>query len=243
MMSKKRISVCMATFNGEKYIEEQLQSILPQLKSSDEVIVSDDGSTDSTIEIIKSLNDSRIKLFHNSFRNVILNFEFAIGRASGDIIFLSDQDDVWYGNKVEKTLELLERYDLLFTNLSVFSTTLEDSHDMYSPNKNHRGLHRNFIKNHCVGATLAFKAHLLKYALPFPRKIEMHDMWIFFISSFYGKTFYYNKPLVHYRRHGLNVSNTGGKTTNSLLRIIEIRISWVIYLIKRILKVTFGTKN
>src|SRR5690606_26359089 len=99
-MREQKISVCMATYNGENHIEEQLESILKQLKDNDEVIISDDGYSDKTIELIKGFNDPRIKLFLNSFRNIILNFEFALSKATGDFIFLSDQDDIWYDNKV-----------------------------------------------------------------------------------------------------------------------------------------------
>lgn len=237
------ISVCMATYNGERYIKEQLSSILPQLGAKDEIIISDDGSSDNTLETITSFNDNRIKLFRNSFKNVILNFEFALGQANGDVIFLSDQDDIWYPNKVKDSLKLLHKSDLIFTNLNVFTIEISEGKLMYDPQKNYQGIHRNFIKNHCVGATMAFKSKVLKYAMPFPKNIEMHDIWLFFISSFYGKTFYYNKPLIYYRRHGLNVSNTGGKTTNSLFRIIQIRITWVISIIKRITKIYFQSRN
>ena len=89
------ISVCMATYNGEKYIEEQLKSILSQLGENDEVIVSDDSSTDNTLAIVESFNDVRIKIFpNNKFHSPIFNFENALKQATGDYIFLSDQDDV-----------------------------------------------------------------------------------------------------------------------------------------------------
>ncbi len=243
MVGSKRISICMATYNGEQYIKVQLESILKQLNENDEVVISDDGSTDRTIDIINSFNDPRIKIYQGNFQDVVLNFENVLGKATGDIIFLSDQDDIWYDCKVMQSLKLLEEYDLLFSNLSVFSSDPGEYVNMYSPKSNYQGIHRNFIKNHCVGATMAFKSHLLKYALPFPKNIEMHDIWIFFISSFYGKTFYYNQPLIYYRRHGLNVSNTGGKSTNSLIKIIQIRITWIISLIKRITKIYFQGRN
>jgi len=88
------ISVCIATYNGEKYIKEQLDSIINQLDKNDEIIISDDGSSDNTIKIIESYKDGRIVLYKNSFKNVVLNFEFAIDKSKGDYIFLSDQDDI-----------------------------------------------------------------------------------------------------------------------------------------------------
>ncbi|MEK5777350.1 glycosyltransferase, partial [Acinetobacter nosocomialis] len=101
-MSDNMISVCLATYNGEKYIVEQLTSILSQLSPTDEVIISDDHSTDETLLLIKSLNDPRIKIITNELgKGYTKNFENAINHSSGDYIFLSDQDDVWVENKVE----------------------------------------------------------------------------------------------------------------------------------------------
>lgn len=231
----------MATYNGEMYIEEQLMSILDQLKDNDEIIISDDGSEDRTLEIIKLINDPRIKLFHGSFQNVIFNFENALKNATGDIIFLSDQDDIWYNNKVSELVNILETYDLVYTNASVFKNIKEES--FLFNTKNQYGVINNFIKNNCLGATMAFKASVLKYSLPFPKKIPMHDMWIYFISAFYGKTFYYNQPLIYYRRHGSNVSNASEKTTNSLFKIISIRVNLFVTIIRRVLLNTINSSE
>lgn len=90
------ISVCMPTYNGEKFIRIQLESILSQLGNDDEIVISDDSSTDKTVEITKSFNDSRIHLLeNNTFHSPIYNLENALKNAKGDFIFLSDQDDEW----------------------------------------------------------------------------------------------------------------------------------------------------
>lgn len=228
----------MATYNGEMYIEEQLRSILKQLSENDEVVISDDNSNDKTIDCIKSINDPRIRLFHSSFRNVVLNFENALMHATGHIVFLSDQDDIWYDNKVSELIKILETYDLVYTNASVFKNIKEES--FLFNTRNRYGVINNFIKNNCLGATMAFKASVLKYSLPFPKNIPMHDMWIYFISAFYGKTFYYNEPLIYYRRHGLNASNASEKTTNSFLKIVSIRVNLLILIFRRVF---FNTSN
>ena len=102
-MTSLKISVCIASYNGEKYIKEQLNSILCQLEERDEVIISDDSSTDNTVQIIESFKDKRIKIFREQkFKSPIYNFENAISKATGDIIFLSDQDDIWHKAKVHK---------------------------------------------------------------------------------------------------------------------------------------------
>jgi glycosyltransferase involved in cell wall biosynthesis len=102
------ISVCMATYNGAKYIKEQMDSILCQLGKDDEVVVSDDGSTDSTLDIVAEYGDSRIKIVRNTgAHNFIRNFENSLKAAHGDYIFLADQDDVWLPDKVAKIMQIL----------------------------------------------------------------------------------------------------------------------------------------
>ena len=98
------ISVAMATYNGEKYIKEQLESILRQLNVNDEVVISDDGSTDNTIKIVNDFKDSRIKIICGPKKGIIKNFENAIKNCTGKYIFLSDQDDIWLDNKVNEVL-------------------------------------------------------------------------------------------------------------------------------------------
>ncbi|MDE6793421.1 MAG: glycosyltransferase, partial [Muribaculaceae bacterium] len=103
------VSVCLATYNGELFIKEQIQSIIPELENEDEIIISDDGSTDNTLPIIRNFKDSRIKIFINKeTQGVNNNMENAIRKASGDIIFLSDQDNVWIKGKIEKCVKALE---------------------------------------------------------------------------------------------------------------------------------------
>ena len=101
------ISIAMATYNGEKYIKDQLDSILVQLGKDDEIIISDDKSTDQTTEIIKKYikEDSRIKLLEGPQKGFVKNFENALLNCSNEIIFLCDQDDIWLENKKEKVLE------------------------------------------------------------------------------------------------------------------------------------------
>jgi len=114
------VSVCIATYNGEKYIKEQLTSILIQLEDTDEIIISDDSSTDQTVEIIKSLDDKRISIFeHQIFKSHVYNFENALKHAKGDYIFLADQDDIWLPGKINKTLSLLQNNDLVLSDAIV----------------------------------------------------------------------------------------------------------------------------
>lgn len=226
----------MATYNGEKYVEEQLNSILKQLDDNDEIIISDDNSSDSTIEIIASLKDPRIKLLHSTFRNVILNFENALENASGDIIFLSDQDDIWSDNKVETFVCELESNLLVFSNLILFNDgkNIHNANALYKKGKDQTGIIKNFIKNRYTGATMAFRSELIDYALPFPKHIPMHDIWLGLIAEWYGKVKYIDEPFLYYRKHESNLSETGRKSSKSLFEKFKMRTNLIVSLVQRI---------
>ena len=111
------ISVCIATYNGEKYIKRQLESILSQLTDVDEIVISDDGSNDNTISIINELNDNRVRIIYNQGpHGFVPNFENAIRNAVGDIIILSDQDDEWITGKVNATVDAMKTYDFVYVD-------------------------------------------------------------------------------------------------------------------------------
>jgi len=138
------ISVCMATFNGEKYIKEQINSILIQLDYKDELIISDDGSTDKTMEIIHKFDDKRIKLFENkNMHGYAHNFENALKQATGDYIFFSDQDDVWLPNKVEIMLPHLKADNFVISDAYVTNEELEIKGRISSWRKYKKGYIRN----------------------------------------------------------------------------------------------------
>ena len=222
------ISVCMATYNGEKYIKEQLDSILVQLGDKDEIVISDDGSSDATIEIVESYQDSRIKIYRNSFKNLILNFEFALKQANGDFIFLSDQDDLWLPNKVEISLAYLIKYDIVVSNCQVVNQNLEViNKSFFQLNNSGQGLISNLIKNSYLGCCLAFRKEILNKVLPFPKKIPMHDIWVGFVSELFFKPKFIEEPLMLYRRHGSNESPTGEDSPFNLYRKFLFRYNIV----------------
>ncbi len=230
-----KVSVCMATYNGENFIKEQLNSILKQLSSSDELIISDDGSTDRTIPIIESYRDERILLLHSEHKNLIFNFENALEHATGEIIFLSDQDDVWFDHKVEKCKDYLRKYSLVFSNAAMFyGENRTESELFFSDAKKKTGLLSNLISVKFLGATLAFKKSVLKKALPFPRNLAMHDIWLGLIAETTASTYFINEPLIYYRRHGNTASTAGGKSENSLLTKIKIRWNLLVNLCRRV---------
>lgn len=219
------ISVCMATFNGEKYIECQLRSILQQLNEEDEVVVSDDGSNDRTIDVIKSINDSRIRIINNERHGVAHNFETAINNAKGDYIFLSDQDDEWMPNKVECCLNALKTYDCIVTDCYICDgdgNIINESFFNLNGTKGGR-LYNLIVKNGYIGCCMAFKKEILSKILPFPNDVPLHDLWIGNVSAFYFSLGWVHEKLIKYRRHGSNASCAAEKSDASLMKKIGYR--------------------
>lgn len=206
-----KISVAMATYNGEKFIKEQLDSILPQLSPGDEVVVSDDGSTDKTVDIISEYakDDSRICFVKGPGKGAILNFEHVIGKCSGDVIFLCDQDDVWLPNKVKAVVGKFEetKADLILHNAVIVNENLEEINTFFDMRKVSSGVVKNIAKNSYMGCAMAFKSDLKKAVLPFPKRLPMHDQWIGLLGEIYGKVAFIDEPLMLYRRHGGNVTD------------------------------------
>jgi glycosyltransferase involved in cell wall biosynthesis len=238
------VSVCLATYNGEKYIKEQLESILCQLSYNDEVVISDDSSSDKTIEIIKDFNDKRIVLFENNiFRNHIKNFEFALSKARGNYIFLSDQDDIWLPNKVSILTAELKHFNLVISDCIYVNSHLDVINDSYFKKSNARkGLIKNFTKNTYLGCCMAFDRKVLNNSMPFPPNIKSHDTWIGLIGEIFGTTKFVTNKLILFRRHGANFSGIQGndsmQTNISPYSFSEIIISRI-YLFKELLKRQF----
>ena len=206
-----RISVCMATYNGALFIERQLNSILHQLTIEDEVIISDDGSTDNTLQLINNFADQRIKVITNKNRHgPVGNFENALKHSSGKLIFLADQDDIWLPDKVTIMAPLLLTYDLVLSDCEVTDhqgNVLRPSFFKYRGSR--QGFWTNLYRNSYVGCCMAFRREILTYILPFPTHIHMHDWWIGLLVEAKGQVVFYKEPLIKYVRHGGNASPTG----------------------------------
>jgi len=226
------ISVCIPTYNGARYIRQQLQSILVQLGAEDEVIISDDSSTDNTVQIIREFGDPRIKL-HTAqrFKSPIYNLEHALLQAKGDYIFLSDQDDVWKESKVSVMRDYLERYDVVVCDSIVVDDRLEPVHASYFELMGSgSGIVKNLLKNTYLGCCMALNRKILAKALPFPHDIPMHDIWLGFVGDVCGRTIFINEKLTLYRRHGNNASTTTSRSPYSIGQKIRFRWNLIKYL-------------
>ena len=229
-----RISVCLATHNGEKFLKEQIDSILDQLEADDELIISDDGSEDATISLIHAYRDKRLKFYACPIKkNPIKNFENGLKHCSGEFIFLSDQDDLWIPGKVATMLESLKTYDLVLSDCTVVSENLLPIWpSLFELNNASTGLWKNLWKNRYVGCCMAFRRKVLHKAMPFPEDIPMHDQWIGLVAELFFKPILINDQLSLYRRHDNNVTKTGIKSNNNLLTKIKFRFNLISNLIR-----------
>lgn len=217
-----------------------MESILIQLSFEDEVIISDDGSLDETLQVLQEIGDIRVKICKNEPpHGVVENFENAIKHAVGDYIFLCDQDDVWMPGKVKKVLEALKDYDFVVHNAEMVDGDLVSwGIDFFSLRKTRYGYWQNLWKMRYLGCTMAFRRNALKFILPFPNNMLWHDIWVAAILHLKFHGILINEPLIWYRRHGSNVSPSGENSGwswgfriryrwfvfyNSILRVIKVK--------------------
>lgn len=239
MTGGKRVSVCLVAYNGEKYISEQISSILTQLTNNDELIISDDGSTDLTFKIISEYEkDERVRVVKGPGKGVIANVSSALRYAGGKYIFLSDQDDIWEPGKVEKVLGEFTRTN---ASLVIHDAVLVDSDNskiiapsFFEIKKCRSGFIRNIIKNSYIGCCMAFRREMLDKILPIPTDIKMHDQWIGLVcekkSDGFGKPVFLKDKLIRYRRHEGNQTDL---THDPLLKMIRFRLILFFRLIQR----------
>ena len=233
------ISVCMATYNGEQFLKEQLDSILPQLDLTDELIISDDHSSDNTRTLLNEYakKDSRIQVFDGPGQGVVANFENALKKSKGEFIFLADQDDVWLPQKVS----VIKKYffdhpevNLVVADLIIVDSKLNSIKDSYFHyRKVKKGFFKNIVRSSYIGAGMAFRSTLKEKALPFPENIPMHDMWLALLSEWENKSAFIDEPLTLYRRHENNVSEIA--TDSFFFQQLKWRLSLISSLGKRVI--------
>ncbi len=237
MEEKQRISVAMATYNGEKYIEEQLLSICRQTRKPDEIVISDDGSKDATLEVVARVSKSEeakgidfVVITDNPRHGYCGNFEWAIKHTTGDLIFLSDQDDVWMPEKIAEVYRVFQEHTEALCVIHSAAlidgdgNKLEGDFQRYikfdALQLNEMGVGRisrdpyleqsvsSFIAN---GMVMCISASLREKAIPFPETNGGHDQWIGFCALCGDECWYLQSELTYYRLHG---NNTCGFATH-----------------------------
>lgn len=234
------VSVAMATYNGEKYLEQQIDSILSQLGNEDELIISDDHSSDQTLAIIEKYirNDHRVKLFMNEESGVTSNFENAIIRTKNEIIFLSDQDDIWKPEKVETIKDYYVKnphIQMIMSDITVVDNQLNTTIESFYEFRGSRaGVFKNIFKNSYIGCAMSFKKELKTKILPIPRNVPMHDMWIGLVADMNKSALLIPEKLIYYRRHDSTVTSV--ENTSSL----KEKILWRFQISNLLLKAFFN---
>ena len=204
------VSVCMATYNGARYVRGQLDSVLAQLGPEDELLVQDDGSSDDTLEIIGSYDDPRIQLVENSSNlGVIATFERCLSRARRSIVFLADQDDEWLPGKVDAMVAQFADPHVMGVVTEAVIVDADDTltgESYFALVNSAPGVVHNYVKNSYLGCCMAVRREVLAIALPVPRSIRTHDGWIGITADMMGEVVFLPTPYVRYRRHDANVS-------------------------------------
>ena len=231
------IDIILATCNGEKFVGEQIDSILNQTYKKFNLIISDDKSDDDTKKILEEYakKDNRIKLFFQENRlGVVKNFEFLLKQVTSPIYMLSDQDDYWLPNKVEKSVECLKKNnsDFVFGDLEVVDSNLNTIYPSFGDfmllnkkiNKYIDSYKFNYLYNCVTGCTVLGKSEYINKILPFPTysKYCIHDYWLGIMMGIYGKVSYIPEKYIKYRQHGNNVVGTN-KISHGFKTLDEVR--------------------
>lgn len=233
----EQIDILLATYNGEKYLKEQLDSILMQTYSNFRLIISDDCSKDKTRDILKEYEqkDNRIKVYYQD-KNLgyVKNFEFLLTKVENEIYALSDQDDVWLNNKIEKTYNKLKETnsDLIFTDLEVVDENLKTIFESFNDymllsrkiKKYQDSYKMQYLYNCITGCTLISKKSFIKNIIPIPTesKYVIHDTWIGLIVALQGKITYLDEKTIKYRQHGKNQVGTD-KISHKFTKLEDVR--------------------
>lgn len=234
---EEQIDVLLATYNGEKYVEQQIESILNQTYKNIRLLISDDCSNDNTVNILKEYEkkDSRIKLYIQSQNlGVVKNIEFLLKNVENELYMLSDQDDVWLPEKIEMSIKTLRESnaDLVFGDLEVVDENLKTIYPSFGDfmllnrkiSKYIGSYKVNYLYNCVTGCTILSKKEFIEKILPLPKKSKylLHDHWIGLIVAINGKLVYMPEKYIKYRQHGNNEVGTN-KISHKMTDLEEIR--------------------
>jgi len=218
----EKVQVLMSTYNGETFLEEQIQSILQQSYSEVSILIRDDGSKDNTVSVINRIiekNPGKIELIKGENLGVVQSF-FELLQFSDDTASyycFCDQDDVWMSDKIERAVHALRSCSaigMFFTSTMLVDQDLNEIKVWPSPHERETSFYNSLVQNIAVGATMVMNKaarDLLISKTPNTNNLLMHDWWVYTCISAFGEVIYDSKPTMYYRQHGNNV--VGGNTT------------------------------
>lgn len=236
----KDISVALCTCEGSLFLAAQLESLAKQTVLPKELVIYDDASTDSTVELAKRFAKDapfKVHISINSKRlGVINNFSRAIVKCSGKYIALCDQDDIWYPNRLEVSLKAVVKAEikadapvpvLVHSDMTIVNEDNQIIADSYMDERKIRNVTDDrlgtlIVQNYLTGNTMMFNDQLKEIALPIPRQAIMHDWWLALVAAASGEIVYIKRPTVYYRQHQHNVIGLSKFISmNSLKKIID----------------------
>ncbi|HBR6910323.1 TPA: glycosyltransferase family 2 protein [Klebsiella pneumoniae] len=253
------VDIALATYNGERYISEMLDSIANQTHQDFLIHLRDDGSKDNTITICenhKLYQEGRLKIYRDKETNLGAsnNFLRILKKCKADYVFLCDQDDFWMEDKISKMLEEIKKNEyrngskkpsLVFSDLMIVDSSLDlVAASFYKSSMKSSDCRSPFdflLSNHIPGCSMVFNKELLSSIYPIPDDFRMHDWWIAFIASYYGGVFYLNNPLIKYRQHDTNTIGAPGMESTLLGNIKSIKN--FASLKRKALSIKMGMKN
>lgn len=223
-----RISIAMTTYNGAKYLQAQLDSFMSQSRLPDELVVCDDGSTDDTMHILHDFRDTApfaVIVERNAVNlGFTKNFEKAVSLCTGDIVFLSDQDDIWFADKIEQIEAVFQKnhdHHLVIHDGEI----VDDSLIRNNVTKMQQVIDGFGVDTVlAMGGLTAVRRELLSYALPIPEGVIGHDIWFHQVARFLGTRLVFKSVLQLIRRHGENTSNWIASSSTRINRLDVFRV-------------------
>lgn len=230
-MNQDVVHIVMATYNGERFLREQLESLLCQSYGNITIEICDDGSQDGTLDIAQEYlaKDRRVTLHQNEVNEgYVRNFLKGMKRSTAPYIMFCDQDDIWHKDKVERTLTKMKQTERAGKEIPVLVYTDAMNYDSDTGRELGRfhetsHLHTKkvdtahlFMENKCIGCTVMVNRRMLSYLDELPDEIRVHDWWLALIASHFGVIGYLSEPTLLYRQHGDNM--IGGDTYHDYVR-------------------------
>lgn len=233
-----RVSVCMATYNGQDFVREQIESILGQLGPDDELVIADDASTDATLEVLEQCSDARIRVLPSQ-RNGghVRTFERAMAQATGSVVLLADQDDLWPPGRVAAMRRELTRYPVVAGNLSVFGGGPAPALPPLRRADTAANL-RNVLgvllgRRTYFGSAMGYRGELRRVLLPMPMSAEAHDLWLALAGCLNGGVAHVEEPVVLRRSHGGNLTPTSRRGWAKVVRTRLLMLAQLVVLVVR----------
>jgi glycosyltransferase involved in cell wall biosynthesis len=223
------VSVALASCDGERWIGTQIASILEQLGPGDELVVADASSRDGTLDVVRGFGDERIRILEGIPRgNIPGTFQAALRECRHDLVFFSDQDDLWLPGKVDHCAAALadSPHELLLHDARVVGSQGREIAPSFLEQVGFRpGFWSNLWRPGYLGCALCAKRSLLERALPFPPSVPMHDWWLGLLAERGGRVLVLREPWIDHRMHGSNASTAPRNSRYGLFHRLRMRTS------------------